>query len=447
MDDQSRIALIETKTVSDDALVSTPIPVVRYQLSNHLGSASLELSDAGDVISYEEYHPYGTTAYHAGKSVVQENPKRYRYTGKERDAETGFSYHGARYLALWLGRWLSADPVGLFDGMNRYLYAKNNPLINVDSTGMFNEQTDRKKIKSRQQFLAAMQKWEPLVDAQFPGLTLEEKLQLFADDFNAPTSDQKLQVFGSYHNQFGKYTGVGVPGRSNQFPLDFEHFIKNSTLTYSDELSSNYSNYYADVSLAAKRLLRTPKLYGAFALGIIEEGYQAVSVFATDAAKTSAFSPEDVVSNYFGLLYGYRLSEQPEGTTLTDYTERFFNDLDNAFQGQPLDSNSLISSYDVRIIEHWLGTSLPQFASDLPQNAKNNKTHVSRVKRIRESLETDSLIGWWAGIGLKFVYGTKDLVTGAGAPAEFIEGYHEHMELQGIHSREVFDWISQQLPK
>jgi RHS repeat-associated protein len=42
--------------------------------------------------------------------------KRYRYTGKERDEETGMHYYGARYYAAWLGRWTSADPAWLVDG-------------------------------------------------------------------------------------------------------------------------------------------------------------------------------------------------------------------------------------------------------------------------------------------------------------------------------------------
>jgi hypothetical protein len=58
--------------------------LTRYQLDNHLGSAYLELDDAGRVISYEEYHPYGTTAYHATGASIEVSRKRYRYTGKER---------------------------------------------------------------------------------------------------------------------------------------------------------------------------------------------------------------------------------------------------------------------------------------------------------------------------------------------------------------------------
>jgi len=140
MDDQRRIALVETKTIDAAAAPTLTLrPLIRYQVSNHLGSASLELDDAGEIVSYEEYYPYGTTSYQAVRRGVEANPKRFRYTGKERDEETGLYYHGARYYAPWLGRWTSADPVGLMDGTNIYHYVRNNPLRLVDWTGLISE--------------------------------------------------------------------------------------------------------------------------------------------------------------------------------------------------------------------------------------------------------------------------------------------------------------------
>jgi RHS repeat-associated protein len=141
MNGQQRIALVETKTVDNGVGLHAPVPLIRYQLGNHLASASLELSDNGTVVSYEEFHPYGTTAYHATTNDVDESPKRYRYTGKERDEETGFSYHGARYLACWLGRWVSLDPAGIGDGVNLYAYVNNNPMRNNDPTGLIKNDT------------------------------------------------------------------------------------------------------------------------------------------------------------------------------------------------------------------------------------------------------------------------------------------------------------------
>lgn len=129
MDDKRRVAMAETNTTTGAA------SILRYQFDNHLGSASLELDASGATISYEEYYPYGSTSYQAAPGTVQVSLKRYRYTGKERDEETGFYYHRARYYASWLGRWVSADPAGLVDGPNLYLYGTDNPVRLVDPGG------------------------------------------------------------------------------------------------------------------------------------------------------------------------------------------------------------------------------------------------------------------------------------------------------------------------
>jgi RHS repeat-associated protein len=110
--------------------------LVRYQMHNHLGSACLEMDCTAQVISYEEYHPYGTTAYQAKNSSIKAAGKRYRYTGMERDEESGFEYHSARYYLPWLGRWLSPDPIGIKDGTNSFCYCRNTPVLFVDDTGL-----------------------------------------------------------------------------------------------------------------------------------------------------------------------------------------------------------------------------------------------------------------------------------------------------------------------
>jgi RHS repeat-associated protein len=135
MDGARRVAMLETKTIDAGDPVSAPTSLFRFQLDNHLGSACLELNLAGLVISYEEYHPYGSTSYRASPSGVEVSARRYRYTGKERDEETGLYYYGARYYAAWLGRWTSADPLGLQAGINLYLYCRAGPITYTDPTG------------------------------------------------------------------------------------------------------------------------------------------------------------------------------------------------------------------------------------------------------------------------------------------------------------------------
>jgi len=140
MDDQSRIAIVHNWTLDTaEREVTSQADIgenkIRYQYGNHLGSASLELDTLGNLISYEEYFPYGGTSFTAGKSQKEVKLKEYRYTGKERDDFTGLYYYGARYYAPWLGRWMSADPSGPQDGLNLYEYVSSNPILYHDPDG------------------------------------------------------------------------------------------------------------------------------------------------------------------------------------------------------------------------------------------------------------------------------------------------------------------------
>ncbi len=141
LDDKQRVALVETKTQDASSSIPSNDSLIRYQFGNHLDSASLELDEAGQIISYEEYFPFGSASYQSVRSQT-ETPKRYRYTAKERDEENGFYYHGARYYAPWLGRWTSIDPSGLGDGVNTCSYVRNNPIRFIDPNGRRGEVPD-----------------------------------------------------------------------------------------------------------------------------------------------------------------------------------------------------------------------------------------------------------------------------------------------------------------
>jgi RHS repeat-associated protein len=122
------VALVETRTD-----VASP-SLVRYQLADQLDSVRIELDDQAQVISYEEYTPFGATALQAADPQLTA-PKRYRYTGRERDDESGLCHHGARYYAPWLGRWTAPDPEDLKDSINLYVYVRNRPTGLVDPNG------------------------------------------------------------------------------------------------------------------------------------------------------------------------------------------------------------------------------------------------------------------------------------------------------------------------
>jgi insecticidal toxin complex protein TccC len=111
----------------------------RYSLTDHLGSSSLELDSEGEVISQETYHPYGSTAWFAGRSEVEASYKTVRYSGKERDA-TGLYYYGFRYYASWVQRWINPDPAGSMDGLNVYAFVQGNPINRTDENGLWGDE-------------------------------------------------------------------------------------------------------------------------------------------------------------------------------------------------------------------------------------------------------------------------------------------------------------------
>jgi RHS repeat-associated protein len=134
MDDKRRIALVEARSLDTAGNDQAPRQLIRYQFGNHLGSASLELDEQAQIISYEEYSPYGCSTYQAVRRQT-ETTKRYRYTGKEWENETGMYNFGIRQFAHWLGRWTSCDSAGLIDGANLYSFGSSNPVNFIDAKG------------------------------------------------------------------------------------------------------------------------------------------------------------------------------------------------------------------------------------------------------------------------------------------------------------------------
>ncbi|MFS2226004.1 RHS repeat-associated core domain-containing protein, partial [Pantoea sp. B65] len=107
---------------------------LRYSYDNLVHSSELELDADGNIISQEEYYPYGGTAVWNARSQPEADYKAIRYAGKERDA-SGLYYYGYRYYQPWAGRWLSADPAGTVDGLNLFRMVRNNPLTLTDNNG------------------------------------------------------------------------------------------------------------------------------------------------------------------------------------------------------------------------------------------------------------------------------------------------------------------------
>jgi len=126
MDNQQRITLVRV----GDPFPDDTTPAIKYQLGDHLGSSNVVMDDTGAWIDREEYTPYGETSFGSFAK------KRYRFTGKERDEESGLYYHGARYYAPWVARWVSCDPAGMVNRVNLFQYSHNNPIGYRDDSGL-----------------------------------------------------------------------------------------------------------------------------------------------------------------------------------------------------------------------------------------------------------------------------------------------------------------------
>ena len=116
---------------------------VYYFYSDHLGSMGVVTDSLGETIENEsDYYPYG------GERVITTSlsDEHYKFTGKERDSESGLDMFGARYYSSNIGRFMTPDwsptpeaiPYGELSNpqsLNRYAYVKNNPTTLTDPDG------------------------------------------------------------------------------------------------------------------------------------------------------------------------------------------------------------------------------------------------------------------------------------------------------------------------
>ena len=105
---------------------------VYFYHGDHLGSANWITDYTGAPVQYIHYAPYGELIDNQAPYGYDE---RYKFTGKERDAETGYDFFGARFY--WqAGSWLSVDPLAdKYPNISPYAYAAWNPIKYVDPDG------------------------------------------------------------------------------------------------------------------------------------------------------------------------------------------------------------------------------------------------------------------------------------------------------------------------
>ncbi len=121
-----------------------------FYLADWLGSRRQQTDYAGNPLLTFTSLPYGDgLATNSVASNGAADATEHHFTGKERDAESGNDYFGARYYASSMGRWLSSDPSQLVfanltnpQALNLYAYVMNNPLRFIDPTGLYCDYSD-----------------------------------------------------------------------------------------------------------------------------------------------------------------------------------------------------------------------------------------------------------------------------------------------------------------
>jgi RHS repeat-associated protein len=110
---------------------------VDYYFADHLGTSRVVTSATGTVLNDSDFYPFGGERPVTGPT----SGNNYKFTGKERDTESGLDNFGARYNASTMGRFMTPDPP-LMDqhiadpqSWNLYSYVRNNPLSFVDPDG------------------------------------------------------------------------------------------------------------------------------------------------------------------------------------------------------------------------------------------------------------------------------------------------------------------------
>ena len=118
----------------------------KYYVTDNVGSTAVETDSSGDQLNASLFFPYGV------ERIIQQGDtaNNYRFTGKERDQETGLDDFGARYYDSSMGRFMTPDwdakpttvPYASFGDpqtLNLYSYVENGPLNRVDADGHFNQ--------------------------------------------------------------------------------------------------------------------------------------------------------------------------------------------------------------------------------------------------------------------------------------------------------------------
>ena len=263
----------------------------RYTTADNLGSPRVITNSSAGVVSRHDYMPFGEElgagiggrTSGIGFGVADGNRKK--FTGYERDTETGLDYAQARYYSSGHGRFTSPDPfqgsasVGSPQTFNRYAYVGNNPVNAVDPTGLQQERIPARPGAGSQ--LETVDGSDPIADeeARYENGIKEVQFLLAL-----------AEAVGWDYNAFSELSGITDPTQQKGVscpvapPTDPQELSVAGALM--GELYSERQAIYAseDHTTYKKGKKINPKSIGEETYGhILAEAYEMVSVIKNRA--------------------------------------------------------------------------------------------------------------------------------------------------------------------
>lgn len=208
---------------SPPAGAENPDTDIEFYHLDALGSVRMVTNRTGAVVARYDYLPFGEEipVLVGGRNQVPgygADAGARRFTGKERDSESGLHFFGARYYGASFGRFTTTDPTFNITGnlanpqrWNRYVYALNSPLGVVDPDG-------REPVKAQAGTIAGfvrLMNTSPHKVGLSKSLAAQENLTDFGK-----TSGLEPAVAGYFNNKPNRYIYTTQAGW-----IDMVHFL------------------------------------------------------------------------------------------------------------------------------------------------------------------------------------------------------------------------------
>jgi RHS repeat-associated protein len=215
--------------------------------SDHLGSSSFITDASGISTQHLQYLPFGESFVEQSWGANYFTP--YKFSVKEKDEETGYSYFGARYLATDFSIWLSVDPLAdKYPNISPYAYCAWNPVMLVDPDGneltITGEASDKAvsqlkniapnlKLRNENGVIKADGKAKTPAEKQLIKIINDTKIKvnITAKNTNKIDSENETNQYG------GGYLGNTVKKDENDkvTSVDANQFVNPDVIAYWDE--------------------------------------------------------------------------------------------------------------------------------------------------------------------------------------------------------------------